>query len=47
METLSSYPPNKSIRVYFENMPYKTPPKSVFETYSKRIAGILNIVFNL
>lgn len=47
METLSSYPGQKPLRVYFSNMPFKAPPKSVYEAYSKRVPGIINIIFDV
>jgi|688.fasta_scaffold206155_1 hypothetical protein len=47
MEILSAYSSNKSLRVYFSNMPFKAPPKSVYEAYSKKVNGIMNIIFDL
>lgn len=47
METLSTYPLGKNLRVFFSNMNYKTPPKSVYEAYSKKVTGIINIIFDL
>lgn len=47
METLSEYPAAKMVRVAFANMPFKMPPKSVYEAYSKKVEGILNIDFEL
>ena len=45
METLSTYPLGKTLRVYFSNMNFKTP-KSVYEAYSKKAPGIVNIIFD-
>lgn len=28
-------------------MPFKAPPKSVYEAYAKKVNGIKNIIFNL
>lgn len=46
METLSTYPLGKTLRVFFSNMNFKTPPKSVYEAYSKKVPGIVNIIFD-
>lgn len=43
MEILSTYPNGKNLRVFFTNMPFKVPPKEVFEIFSKKVKGILNI----
>lgn len=46
METLSTYPLGKNLRVFFSNMNFKTAPKSVYEAYSKKAPGIVNIIFD-
>ena len=35
------------IRVAFSNMPFKIPPKSIFEAYTAKVDGIVNIDFEL
>ena len=47
MEKLGEYPPGKMVRVLFSNVPFKMPPKSVYEAYAAKCAGILNINFDL
>ena len=44
---MSAYPADKLLRVYFSNMPFKAPPKSVYEAYSKQVPGIVNIIFDI
>ena len=47
MEILKDYPAGKIIRVAFNNMPFKIPPKSIFEAYTAKVDGIINIDFEL
>lgn len=47
MEMLSEYPASKPLRVGFRNMPFKVPPKSVYEAYAAKVDGIINIDFKL
>ena len=47
MDILRDYPAEKMIRVAFSNMPFKVPPKSIFEVYTAKVDGIINIDFEL
>lgn len=46
VERLAVYPSGKNVRVAFANMPFKVPPKSVYEAYAAKVDGILNIQFH-
>ena len=44
METLSTYPTKKNLRVFFSNMPNKKNSKEIYEYFSLKVPNILNVI---